>query len=719
MKNAFPNRLRFEINDRESQGFAVTGKDDTKRSGGMRTFSLRKIGNPLHSVGGKLFFIYFISISLMVGGIGYFSYIQSSEAIARKVAETAKQTIQLAADKVETEIKSYQDVTMELFSDTNFMRWLRDFYDPEITGYDHYMLQNQIEKKIANMAILKAGIRNISILPLTSGKGLTGNNYTGIKLNENPEQEKWFQQVVEANGRPVYLPTREKGYYASDKPAFAIGRLLVDITTGKKAGLLLLEIDKEVLDKTLGGLSMGNDRPVVVLDGENRLIRAKEESQIGQAFEIPITAKEREQAIPQSVSFSRSGKLVIFKTMEESGWMVATAVPLAELVRDSEQIRYMTILMALGAMLIAILLGLWVMRMVGNPLNRLKGLMREAEEGNLTVRIKVRGKDEIGEVGRSFNHMMEKISGLIQGSHIGASSLMKSAEELLQTSKATAASAQEMARATEEIAKGAMQLAMEAEQGTRLTQEMRLKMEEVEKANQMMGTAVGEVEEASRRGTAFMEELRVKTTHTEEMTKKMVEKIGQLGQSMGSIREILDILQGITKQTNILSLNASIEAARAGEAGKGFAVVADEIRRLAEQSRQSIDVVGEITSTIEKDIHETMDVMGKAAPLFQEQISTVKGADLLFMRVKEKMEQLTGQLTEVTGSLDRLKESQKALIIAMENVGSFSEESSASSEEVASISQNQREVSETLVKMSEKLESLSRDMQSNLSLFRV
>ncbi|MBE3553787.1 MAG: hypothetical protein IMW85_02035 [Thermicanus sp.] len=103
----------------------------------------------------------------------------------------------------------------------------------------------------------------------------------------------------------------------------------------------------------------------------------------------------------------------------------------------------------------------------------------------------------------------------------------------------------------------------------------------------------------------------------------------------------------------------------------------------------------------------------------QEQISTVKGADLLFMRVKEKMEQLTGQLTEVTGSLDRLKESQKALIIAMENVGSFSEESSASSEEVASISQNQREVSETLVKMSEKLESLSRNMKSNLSLFRV
>ncbi|WP_028986816.1 methyl-accepting chemotaxis protein [Thermicanus aegyptius] len=685
----------------------------------MRTFSLRKIGNPLHTVGGKLFFIYFVSITLMVGGIGYFSYIQSSEAIQEKVAESAKQTIRLAADKVEKEIKSYLDVTMQLIADTDLMQWVRDYYNPEIAGYDHYRRYSQIEKKLSSVTLWKEGIRNITVLPLSSEKGITGNNYSGMILRETPVQETWFQQVVKENGWAVFLPTREKGYYAADKPSFAISRLMVDTTTGKKIGVLLLEIDAEVLDKALGDLSMGKARPVVVLDPENHLIRAKEKSEIGKPFEIPITAEERDKGLTQSVSFTRAGKLVIYKTMKESGWTVAAAVPVADLLRESEQIRNVAIFMALGAMLIAVLIGLWVLRMVGNPLNRLKELMREAEKGNLTVRMEARGKDEIGEVGRSYNHMMEKIASLIQASHTNASSLMERAEELLKASKETAASAQEMARATEEIAKGAMQLALEAEQGTRLTHEMRQKMEEVEKASRIMDASVREVEEASFRGTSYMAELRHKTIQTEEMTQRMVEKIDRLGQNMGSIKEILEIMQSITKQTNILSLNASIEAARAGEVGKGFAVVADEIRRLAEQSRQSIDVVGEITSTIEQDLQETLDVVRRAAPLYREQISAVKGADLLFTQVREKMSQLAVRLAEVTGSLERLKESQKALIASMENVGSFSEESSASSEEVAFNSQNQREVSEALVKMSEKLEGLSRDMQANLSFFQV
>ena len=80
----------------------------------------------------------------------------------------------------------------------------------------------------------------------------------------------------------------------------------------------------------------------------------------------------------------------------------------------------------------------------------------------------------------------------------------------------------------------------------------------------------------------------------------------------------------MTKQTNILSLNATIEAARAGTAGKGFMVVADEIRKLADQSRQSIDVVGQITETIQREIDETVNVLSDAYPIFQEQISIGK-----------------------------------------------------------------------------------------------
>src|SRR5690606_26131053 len=110
-------------------------------------------------------------------------------------------------------------------------------------------------------------------------------------------------------------------------------------------------------------------------------------------------------------------------------------------------------------------------------------------------------------------------------------------------------------------------------------------------SNVQMGQAAGEVEQASQRGSSYMGTLTVKTGQTEEMTRSMVDKVDKLKESTGSIRKILDVMGNVSKQTNILSLNATIEAARAGTAGKGFMVVADEIRKLADQSRQSIGVV--------------------------------------------------------------------------------------------------------------------------------
>ena len=103
-----------------------------------------------------------------------------------------------------------------------------------------------------------------------------------------------------------------------------------------------------------------------------------------------------------------------------------------------------------------------------------------------------------------------------------------------------------------------------------------------------------------------MDALLDKTGQTERMTRAMVDKVDRLKESTDSIRQILEVIGNMSKQTNILSLNATIEAARAGAAGKGFMVVADEIRKLADQSRQSIGVVGEIVETIQREIDETV-----------------------------------------------------------------------------------------------------------------
>src|SRR5690606_20387099 len=130
-------------------------------------------------------------------------------------------------------------------------------------------------------------------------------------------------------------------------------------------------------------------------------------------------------------------------------------------------------------------------------------------------------------------------------------------------------------------------------------------------------------------------------------------------------------------------LNATIEAARAGAAGKGFMVVADEIRQLADQSRSSIGVVAQITEKISSEIVETVDVLTKAYPLFQEQIGSVKEANQLFLSVQVQMDSFKNNMQLVTESFDEVSKSQEVLRDSINNVSAVAEQSSATSEEVA------------------------------------
>jgi len=397
---------------------------------------------------------------------------------------------------------------------------------------------------------------------------------------------------------------------------------------------------------------------------------------------------------------------------------LVTSVPVSNLVQSAGQIFQVTIWVAIAAAVLAVLIGVYIIWSIGRPLVHLRDLMNEGEKGNLSVRMKTRSKDEIGQVGMSFNRMMEQITQLVKETNESAAKVLHTAAELTEVSKNTAMSAKEISLATEQIAAGASSLAIQAEKGNEMTMDIKDRMKKVVDANLEMGTSASGVLQVSEQGTNDMQVLIAQTNETEQATRSMVERVGRLQESTGSIRKVLDLLSNITKQTNILSLNASIEAARAGAAGKGFMVVADEIRKLAEQSRESIGVVGEITEQIQQEVENTVRALNELYPLFQEQISSVKNTEMIFNNVKAEMNQFINRLDEATQYIQELDQAQQVLSEAMASVSAVSEESSATSEEVASLSVQQMHVSEGLVKLAEQLESLSQSLQESLKRFK-
>ncbi len=351
------------------------------------------------------------------------------------------------------------------------------------------------------------------------------------------------------------------------------------------------------------------------------------------------------------------------------------------MVEGAAKIFTYTLYLALLAAALAIIIGFVLVRLFGTPLVSLRNLIQKGEQGDLSVQVEIKSKDEIGQLGESFNRMMTQITTLVNQTNLSAEEVLSTATRLSDVSKNTAMSAKEISVATEEIASGASTLALEAERGNELSFNIKTEMDLVVGSNFEMGKSANEVREVSEQGIEYMSQLIEKTNMTENMIRSMTEKVDNLKSRTTSIRQILDVLNNMTRQTNILSLNAAIEAARAGAAGKGFMVVADEIRKLAEQSKQSIEVVGQITEGIQNEVEDTVRVLSEAYPVFKEQIDSIKKADLIFKNVQGQMGEFIQHLDSATNSIQQLEQSQMTLSEAMSSVSAVSQQSSATSEE--------------------------------------
>ncbi|WP_160034460.1 methyl-accepting chemotaxis protein [Paenibacillus sp. An7] len=695
-------------------------KDSTQvdKEGVHTTFLRRQMSrlNPAASVGVRLFLVFMIAVLLVVFGLGTLSYQTAKATIKEKAAEANQETMEQTAQRLTIILEQYVDMSTQIFFDKNIEKNLEALHKSNATAFDIYESSSLLGEQLTNLQFTNDSITSISLIhenpdtpAISTGTGDL------VKLRE----EEWFTSIME-NGGMLWLPTVEKDN--GSESTYRMARVFKNVNATIGTIMIVFEIKSSALEEELKKVNFGENGIVQAISEDGTVIGStvaeREGKQTQLTFLQDLTEKSGFRDTMNTINGKHQEVLAVYTTLELTGWRIIGLIPVSELVKGANQILLVTIIFALAATIMALLIGMWMVRMIAKPLSMLKDLMQQGAKGDLTVRTTHQSKDEIGQLSANFNQMMEQITRLVQQTNQTAQDVLQTASELSSASQKTAASATEVAVATEQIAGGATNLASEAERGSEMTELISAQMRQVVVTNEELGSSAREVEGASQQGSAYLTGLTSKTEQSEEMIRALVHKVDQLKESTSSILNILDVLQNIARQTNILSLNATIEAARAGAAGRGFMVVAGEVRQLADQSKESIDMVAGITDRIMKEMNETVMALSEAYPLFQEQIIAVKDTGEIFQTVEDQMGIFVKRLEETSMSIEELNQSQITLSETMMNVSSVAEQSSATSQEVASLSSEQQSIGNQLVELSTKLEKVSGELKATLSAFK-
>ncbi|EWS68579.1 chemotaxis protein [Vibrio vulnificus] len=315
----------------------------------------------------------------------------------------------------------------------------------------------------------------------------------------------------------------------------------------------------------------------------------------------------------------------------------------------------------------------------------------ESGEGDLTQRLVVGNKDEIGQLAESFNAFLEKLQRTI-------GNVAKTSQQLAEQTVGAKRAAVATRTSSESQFKEVDMVATAAEE---MTQTASLVVQNAEVAV-----------EAANRASQFANSGREVIERSEHEMLKLVEQMTQavpvveeLARNNGNITEILTVIEGISEQTNLLALNAAIEAARAGEQGRGFAVVADEVRKLASSTQDSVAEIRTVIAQVQNGTTAVVDA--------------IKQGNVFAQHTATEVQNAVEQLQSVFESISAINDMNSQIVKAAEEQMAVSAEVNQSVVNIRDLSGQILSQAQESQLAGETIEALSAEQQQLMGQFKV
>ncbi|MGB3367172.1 MAG: methyl-accepting chemotaxis protein [Acidaminobacteraceae bacterium] len=424
-------------------------------------------------------------------------------------------------------------------------------------------------------------------------------------------------------------------------------------------------------------------------------------------------------------SFNGSNLYVAYTPIEGTNWILANTASKDEVLSSSNKLVNTLLIVVFAIIVIAVVISLVIGRAIAKPILQLTKIVDKqadldfsAIDPSIFNKISKR-QDEIARMAESLKNMSENVRNLVLNVTQTAENVSATSEELTATSEQSESASNEVSKTVEEIANGATSQAENTIEASSALEELSREIDSNLAASSKLDESFNKINEFVESGLKAIELLNKKTKDNGNASSIAFDSILKTNESSSKIGDASSLILSIADQTNLLALNASIEAARAGEHGRGFAVVAEEIRKLAEQSRNTTEIISAMVNDLLSDAGTAVDKMKEAGEIIKEQEKSVKLTEETFDLIANAVKDSDQMVKDIDKSSAEMMQSKELVTSNIEMLSSVAEENAASTQEVAASIQEQSVSAGEITNASEELAEMAQSLQELIQKFTV
>ncbi len=470
---------------------------------------------------------------------------------------------------------------------------------------------------------------------------------------------------------------------------------------------------------------------VYVVDASGQMLFHPDDSKIGHAVENAVVkqciedlkaGKEVENGVVQ-YEFKGAWKYagIYVSTYEE--FILVVSSDEADILAPISKINKFGNVALVILILIFAGIGYFFASKIATPIIKMTQLTEALSQMDFTEKEEyakiVKRKDEVGSMGAALSKLRLELINTVQEIREESALLLETSADLSVSASETFTTMEQLESAVNEIAEGASAQAADTQ---RATENVVVMGNMVEEADQQVAELIVYAEQMRKAGsgaTEILNQLADVNGQTERYIDVIAQQTATTNESAQKIHEAADMITEIAEETNLLSLNASIEAARAGEQGRGFAVVAAQIQKLAEQSNESAQQIGDIIRTLMEDSEKAVEIMGDVKEIMLKQSEHVDRTREAFEEIQSGVDQSIRGMEVISEKTQQLDKARIGVIDVVQELSAIAEENAASTEETSASVTEVSAISSELSNEAERLKNISNAMEERMSVFKI